>query len=230
MEVKEKIAIIMEIYSYKLNKDFANYLGLVPNTISSWKKRGNINTKLLVEKCDKINTHWLMTGEGPILKSDYENQYSEKSNINDPLNGYTNNFTSSTPRIPFIPFESFGRLTEKTVMELDSESIKESYFIPLFNGIKIDFMLPVLGSSMSPKYNSGNVVGCRLLSEIEFIQWNKVYVIATKSQGTIINRLKPSKRSKYVTCQSDNKEYGDFEISKTDIQTIALIVGMIGVD
>lgn len=129
--------------------------------------------------------------------------------------------------IPLLPFDAFAGVGDSSVSGVDFNAITERYEIPLFDGLQIDFMLPVRGSSMYPKYSSGDVVACRLISELLFVQWNKVYIIDSISQGIMMKRLKKGTKEDYMICKSDNAEYGEFEIPKTDIRNIALVVGVV---
>ena len=88
-------------------------------------------------------------------------------------------------------------------------------------------MIEVEGASMYPKYNSGDIVACRIINESKFIQWNKTHVIATNDQGILIKRIKPSAQSGTVTIISDNKNYYPFDVSLEDVSGLALVVGVI---
>jgi len=48
--------------------DFAEFLGINQNTLSSWKSRDSINYELIISKCQDIDANWLITGEGSMLK------------------------------------------------------------------------------------------------------------------------------------------------------------------
>ena len=159
-----------------------------------------------------INPEWLLTGKGDMLKK-------EKNPV-----------MAAPVRkggFPLLPIEAFAGLGDTTVTGVDFETIEERYVIPLFDGLKIDFMIAVRGSSMYPKYSSGDVVACRLINELLFIQWNKVYVLDSKSQGVIMKRVKKSQNPDFILCKSDNKDYDEFEIPRSDIRNIALVVGVI---
>lgn len=88
-------------------------------------------------------------------------------------------------------------------------------------------MIEVEGSSMYPKYNSGDIVACRIINERNFIQWNKTHVIATKDQGILIKRIKPSKKKDLVTIVSDNRDYDPFEVNMEEVTGLAIVVGVI---
>ncbi|MBI1838252.1 MAG: helix-turn-helix domain-containing protein [Flavobacteriia bacterium] len=219
---------IKECKNLSSDKELAEFLGITSQNLSNWKSRNTIDYDLIFTKCEGIDTNWLISGK--IFDSN-------RSDIN--INSLPNIVAEPTAKyykspinqgIPMIPFEAFGGFGDTTIEGVNIETIQERYVIPLFQGIKIDFMIQVRGSSMYPKYNSGDVVACRIINELMFIQWNKVYVIDTISQGTLIKRLKKSNDVNNVICKSDNKDYDEFEIPKSDIRTIAMVVGVIRIE
>lgn len=110
---------------------------------------------------------------------------------------------------------------EQTVLEYECER----YVVPMFKGA--DFLIPVKGSSMYPKYSSGDIVACqRVAMSSLFFQWNKVYVIDT-DQGALIKRIKPGSDKKHVLIVSDNEKYDPFELPITAIHAVALVIGVI---
>ena len=211
----DKSLILNKIKSYlnlKSDTELANFLGIKPQVLSNWRARNTFDTELIYTKCVDIDANWLLTGEGEMLKSD------------------NNTPAVAEPQLPsgvtMLQFDAFAGIgTDVEGVNLDT--IEERYVVPLFDGMKMDFMIPVRGSSMYPKYNSGDVVACRMVQELLFVQWNKVYVLDTISQGVIIKRLKKSDKEGFVICKSDNEQYEPFEIPMSDIRTIALVVGVI---
>lgn len=128
---------------------------------------------------------------------------------------------------PLLPIEAFAGISSQTDYSVNFDSIKDRYIIPLFEGRQVDFLIYVRGDSMYPKYSSGDVVACKFISERLFIQWNKVYVVDTKSQGTMIKRLKKSKIKDHITFKSDNDKFEEFDVPNKDIRNVALVVGVI---
>lgn len=139
------------------------------------------------------------------------------------------NTTHATPAthpgegIPLIPINAMaGVLTaEQTVLDYECER----YVVPMFKGA--DFLIPVKGSSMYPKYSSGDIVACQRVPMSDlFFQWNKVYVIDT-NQGTLIKRIKPGSDKDHILIVSDNEKYDPFELPYSAIHGVALVVGVI---
>lgn len=131
--------------------------------------------------------------------------------------------TKPNEGIPLLPIEAMaGALTsEQTVFEYECER----YVIPVFKGA--DFLVPVKGSSMYPKYSSGDIVACQRVPMSDlFFQWNKVYVIDT-TQGPLIKRIKPGSDKEHVLIVSDNEKYDPFELPYSAIRAVALVIGVI---
>lgn len=125
--------------------------------------------------------------------------------------------------IPLLPISAMaGAFTgDMSVLEYECER----YVIPAFRGA--DFLIPVKGSSMYPKYSSGDLVACKRVPASDlFFQWNKVYVLDT-DQGALIKRICPGSSDDTVTIVSDNKDYTPFELRRSQIRAVALVVGVI---
>lgn len=204
---------IKEAYSLKSNAKLAAFLGIPPTTLSSWYSRNSFDLDLIYEKCVDIDLNWLLTGEGSMFRKE-----SEKENIpvahpsDSPMEG-----------IPLIPISAMaGAFTgEQTVLEYECER----FVVPTFKGA--EFLISVKGSSMYPKYNSGDIVACkRLPMDDIFFQWNKVYVLDT-DQGPLIKRVKPGSDKEHVLIVSDNEHYEPFELPFERIYHVALVIGVI---
>ncbi len=124
--------------------------------------------------------------------------------------------------IPLIPINAMaGVFTgEQSVLELECER----YVVPAFKDA--EFLITVKGSSMIPKYYSGDIVACKRMPLDTFFQWNKVYVLDTE-QGPLIKRVKKGATDETLSIFSDNPDYEPFELPRTKIYHIALVVGVI---
>ncbi|WP_408066198.1 helix-turn-helix transcriptional regulator, partial [Zunongwangia profunda] len=70
---------------------------------------------------------------------------------------------------------------------------------------------------------------CKKLPMDTFFQWNKVYVLDT-IQGALIKRVKKSKLENHILCISENKEYEPFDLNLSEVNSLALVVGAIGLE
>lgn len=198
------------------DSELAKLIGYTKSSFSQiMNEKVPLSAKFIDKLCDvdqNINKVWVFRGEGDMLKN----------HIID-----VNNMIATNKGIPMLPFDAFAGVGDSSIKGVNFDTIEDRYVVPLFDGIKVDFMLPVRGSSMYPKYSSGDVVACRLVKELLFVQWNKVYVIDSISQGVIMKRLLKGNNESHVICRSDNEKYGDFNVPMDDIRSIALVVGVI---
>lgn len=132
----------------------------------------------------------------------------------------------TNPAIPLIPIDAmagFGSGHTTQVMAYDTER----YIIPEFSELNVEFLIRAKGSSMTPKYNSGDILGCKRLPMDTFFQWGKVYVIDT-IQGPLVKRVFKSDIPGHIVCVSDNKDYPPFEIEfDSQVNAIAIVLGVI---
>lgn len=191
--------------------------GMIRRAINN---KTDIQSKWLSKIADnypQLNLNWLITGKGSMIISTQNKDSNEL-----PIAHHTD----SKEGIPLIPINAMaGAFTEdQQIMAYECER----FIIPSFKGA--DFLIGVKGSSMYPRYNSGDIVACKRLNLQDiFFQWNKVYVLDT-DQGPLIKRIKPGTDKGHVTIVSDNKEYEPFELAIDHIYHVALVIGVIRVE
>lgn len=187
----------------------------------------DIQTKwiqLIVENYPHYSADWLLTGRGSMLKTDTTplmgDQDSPKEEDDRPVAIHTDNPKEGIPLIP-INAMAGAMMGDQTVMEYECER----YVVPLFKGA--EFLIPVKGSSMYPKYSSGDIVACKRVPMTDlFFQWNKVYVLDT-NQGALIKRIKKGGDAEHILIVSDNKDYEPFELPIRCINNVAIVIGVI---
>jgi phage repressor protein C with HTH and peptisase S24 domain len=158
----------------------------------------------------EINPDWLLTGRGSMLKSSSSNRAIKATE-------------HSVECIPLVPLNAIAGYMSGEVQVLEHEC--ERYVVPMFR--EAEFLIQVKGSSMMPKYNSGDVVACKKLPLNDiFFQWNKVYVLDT-AQGALVKRVKKGSDDNHILLVSDNEAYEPFELHKSQIYAIALVIGVI---
>ena len=187
-------------------------IGLLGKLKKNGKGMNSANVEKILLRYTDLSSDWLLTGRGEMLKTPAN-----------PLPPVVQKALNPGEGIPLIPIEAMaGALTcEQTVFEYECER----YVVPMFKGA--DFLIPVKGSSMYPKYSSGDIVACQRIPMNDiFFQWNKVYVIDT-DQGALIKRIKPGKDKHHVLIVSDNEKYDPFELSISSIHAVALVIGVI---
>lgn len=64
LDKKLIISRIKSAYNLKSDTELADFLGIPPTTLSSWKARNSIDLDKLYAKCVDINWDYLITGRG----------------------------------------------------------------------------------------------------------------------------------------------------------------------
>lgn len=160
----------------------------------------------------ELNQAWLLTGEGEMLKGETSHEPQQDGGL-----------PHSLPLIPISVVAGFSG-TDNGGITLNDCTL---YDVPEFAQAKADFLIRVSGSSMYPKYSSGDVLACRKIDEITFVQWGKVYVIDSR-QGQMVKRLMPAEGDDdNLMCVSDNDKYPPFKLSKSEIRSLSIVVGVI---
>ena len=243
---------IKQYIDYKgiTNQNFEKQIGFSNGAFASQLKN---NRTIGVDKLENIliafpelNPEWLLTGNGEMIKTKSKenvpinlgdkigDKLGDKPNVKKryaielaekPTNTGIEANNLGNAGIPLIPIDAMAGFGTGAVQVMHYDTSK--YIVPEFSELNVDFMIRVKGSSMVPKYNSGDLVACKKLVITDiFFQWNKVYVLDTE-QGALIKRVKKGSRDNYILLISDNKNYDPFELHLSKIFAVALVVGVI---
>lgn len=167
---------------------------------------------------------WIINEEGSVLRGKEQSKqvYIDNnillSEVNEDLSCY------KSKNLPLLPIEAMAGNGGGGVSILEYD-VQQKYVVPEFNDA--DFMIPVKGSSMYPKYNSGDVIACKIILERSFFQWGRVFVLHHKEQGTMVKRIFPTETETFIECKSDNPSYPPFRINLDEVTNIALVIGVI---
>lgn len=196
---------------FKGNKSaFANAIGVTPSVVDNivGKRQGKPSFDVVekVSALAEINIDWLITGKGDMLKS--------SKGIKPTKDG---------TGIPLIPVEAMAGCFTGSLTILLQEC--DHYVVPAFKNA--DFLIYVRGDSMQPRYFSGDMVACKMLSPTDlFFQWGKVYVLDT-DQGALIKKVEQGTDDETITLVSENENYKPFQIPRRAVYHIAIVMGLI---
>lgn len=225
---------------------FARRINVNPTVIENivGKRGGSPSYKVIESTCANANisADWLITGVGEMLTQEVMKTFTEKSDedlpqVNEKPVQYQRSpfffqedrsvITKDTPgAIPLVSKRAIGGLTNGD-MNIMEEDIKGYYVIPKFRFNHVDFLIEVTGDSMIPKIFPGDIVGCSILTQPQYIQWGKMYLLATKEDGLIVKRIKKSSDSNSLLAISENDYYDPFDIPKEDIMGMARVIGVV---
>lgn len=220
----DKSQMVNELIAHYCNGNkaqFASLLGVRPQTINSWISRETFDTELIYAKCVGISADWLLTGEGDMLKT--KRSAASDSTLHEPKIAKKEVISQETR--PRIPFDAAAGSLSGALGSVLGNNCERIPLIPTFP--RYDFTIVARGESMEPQYMSGDELACLFIKEESFIQWGRAHVLDT-AQGIVVKRIYDNGPS--ITCKSNNPAYPDFDIPKTDIYRIALVVGYLRIE
>lgn len=217
---KERLEHFIAAMGYSV-REFERAIGVSNGTVRHITDALSANLKEKISaNFPQLNMNWLLTGEGEMLRSSKAAPSQPDVNERPVLKEVTK---GGLPLIPIDAVAGFNGWDESGVSELDCTH----YDVPDFETAHADFLIRVSGSSMYPKYSSGDILACRKIDEITFLQCGKIYVIDSR-QGAIVKRLFPMEgNADMILCKSDNPNYPPFELPKEEIRSLSIVVGAI---
>lgn len=151
-----------------------------------------------------LNSDWLLTGEGDMLKSGIERSVKDGSGNED----------IEIEHVRLLPlFAHGGSLSDFTV------SVKDSDCEKVVSPVKgADFAIQVTGDSMAPEYPSGSVILIKKINESAFIEWGKAYVLDTEN-GSVVKKVVPSDKEGCIRCVSINPDpsFAPFDVPLSSV-------------
>lgn len=212
-EIKERLT---KAYDYLYSngaihsqREFADKLQYNPATVSQAMNgyERSLTKGFIRRVCDtfpNINYDWLLTGRGDMLAGDIVAPVS-------------------------LPYAALPVLSLNAISDDINIMSAEKMLLPVFSEAGAQYVVRVLDSSMSPRYQSGDLLACRKV-EPSFFQSGRVYVIGTYSQGGMIKRVEADADENYIICKCENSDYGDFKLPKSEISTVGIVLGLIRVE
>lgn len=196
--------------AFEISVGFSN--GAFSNQLKNNKTIGVDRIEHILNTYPDLNPMWLLTGEGEMtlnIVQEPKVEYRKKE--------------KEYHTIPLLPTEAVAGLGSGNWSVAENDILDE-YVIPDFKGA--DFLIPVKGDSMYPRYSSGDIAACKKIKD-GFIQWNKPHVIATSDQGIMVKRIRKSDKDDHLLMVSENKEYAPFDVPRSEITGIAIVIGVI---
>lgn len=217
----------------RLTKVF-EYLNISPNSLSKElglsspqvfydikKERHGISKKLadlINGKYLNINTSWLLTGNGEMIKQEEKEGTTKRQSISETADGYK--------LVPLYNMDARGGFGAN--YEVDCTEYVVDH-IPFKDAKDKDICVPVSGKSMMPTFCPGTVV---LLHEIEnwieFLETGQIYVLILKDGRRLIKELRRSEEDRQANylCVSHNPDYEPVELQRKLIHKVYMVTAM----
>lgn len=164
--------------------------------------------QMIISTYPDLNDKWLLTGEGPMLRTPIEKTVPEVTP--DTGKPFFGDLPASAGNI--IQYPDITR-------QLPTGSIN----IPQAKGA--EFFFPVIGMSMRPTIEEGDIIGVCHIDRYETTNAERVYMIITCDNERMIKRILGYNKEKgTITLASDNPQYPNFDLDTSLIVDIYKVV------
>ena len=209
--ITERIEALIELECVSTNA-FARKVGVDAGNLGKMLAgKQNITDSTLRKIVDATGSsfEWLKYGEGDMLAPNSGKAPAGQNEKGD-----------FRPRIPATVAAGTLRGFAESVKANDCELVPVVGAFPEY-----DYTIVVKGDSMEPKFQGGDEIAIRKVASV--IEWGKPYVLDT-ADGAVLKRLYDC--GDKLRCVSFNKDYPDFEVSKSDVFGVYKVVGLIRIE
>ncbi|MBS7334226.1 MAG: helix-turn-helix domain-containing protein [Weeksellaceae bacterium] len=209
---------IKELYNFSSDTEFAKFLGIKPQTLSSWYSRNTFDIELLYAKCVLVSGEFLLTGDISLLKRNMQNLLHKESVTNSVT------FSEETKNVKNVTLDKvneeeapyYGKMPQ--VVTVDKQGNDNVVLVPVkaHAGYLTGFgdptyikklptynlpnikngtfrMFQVNGHSMHPTlHDKSYVVGEWVENWVKDIKDNRLYIVVAESdnaEGVLIKRV-----------------------------------------
>ncbi len=224
----EAIFYLLEKGYAETKFEISNKLFITPTKLSeTLSGRLNVSAELvarLAQNYPQISLEWIMLGEGNL----HNNTKEDEVNQNNSQLSILNSQFSTLNSLPLLPMSAVAGWNGVDVDGIEINRC-DQMVVPYLVEAGAEFLIRVTGNSMYPTYANGDILACRKVRESRNIQWGKVYVLDSE-EGPMVKRIQPSDDEECIVCHSDNPNFAPFTLRKTEIRSLALVIGSIQVE
>ncbi len=223
MEKKDRLLRLIEHYSDGNKSEFARMIGVSPQAINTWISRNTFDIDIIYAKCINISPEWLLTGNGPMLKTSSDNKTNvEQQQVS------TNKADESTPLVTYDPNVGVPYYDVDFVAGFDL-IINDQTFLPTANIVvygfeKAQMWCNATGNSMYPKICHGDMIALRECT-LEDVQYGEIYAVVLDTIRTIKILRKSDDPNKFRFIPINTEEYDEQEFCKSRILRVFEVLG-----
>lgn len=221
---------LVDYFSNGNKAAFAKQLGVSPQTVHSWIARNTFDSELVFAKCDGLSADWLLTGEGPMLRSEdgirFEETIQRAPVRLHRISGKSRDTVVSEQSVPLYGVEATAGIMAQGDM---SDYIIDHISIPHMP--TVDGALVVTGDSMFPIIKSGDIVLYKVFQDFRHIIYGQMYLVSVIMEGDTLVLVKYVYKVEgaddFILLVSENKHHEPFKVPLSSVRSLALIKGSI---
>lgn len=229
-DVSLNIRELIRWKNFSSEAEFARAIGVSKQNLLGWKKRNSYDINKILDTFPSVNRHWLLTGEGQMLK--------EPTRL-------TSEETEDAPKIVAYDeetYESAKKLGIALIPEYniiyhggDGVSPEPEYLVAHWsipNAPRGSYIITMAGNSMAPLLMSGAklLVKPYYYSSALDIPFGDIFAIAVADEWDnisthikVLRRHKSKEDTHWVARSVNREEYDDFEIEVSRVRGLAIV-------
>ncbi|AMR34192.1 hypothetical protein A0256_23430 [Mucilaginibacter sp. PAMC 26640] len=210
--VKERILdyikhIGIDAKTFELKADLGN--GFVSKTGFNIRRTSIDKIKLAFSD---LNTEWLLSGNGNMLINDDQSIMTIKNH---------------KKKDALIPFYNADFIAGNAELYYADETIYPEYYmdVPEFSG---SVAFRAYGDSMEPRIKSGSILfGVKRDNWGAYLEFGQIYGITCRDGSRYLKYIRKHIDKEFLLFKSENPNYDDMDMPKSEIKNIWLITGWI---
>lgn len=221
MSKKDRLLDLIGHFSNGNKSEFARMIGVSPQAINTWISRDTFDIETIYSKCVNISPEWLLTGKGPMLKSEREEPQVEVKPIHHPR---STEKKEETQVVYLYDFEASAGL--RALFDNNRQNIIDTIKIP--NLPKCDGAIHIVGDSMYPLLKSGDIILYKQMPlDINNLLYGEMYLLSYDIDGDdyiVVKYIRKSgKGEPFITLGSENPAHAPRDIDFRRITALALV-------
>lgn len=221
MSKKDRLLDLIGNFSNGNKSEFARMIGVSPQAINTWISRDTFDIETIYSKCVNISPEWLLTGKGPMLKSEREEPQVEVKPIHHPR---STEKKEETQVVYLYDFEASAGL--RALFDNNRQNIIDTIKIP--NLPKCDGAIHIVGDSMYPLFKSGDIILYKQMPlDINNLLYGEMYLLSYDIDGDdyiVVKYIRKSEQGEpFVTLGSENPAHAPRDIDFRRITALALV-------
>lgn len=221
MSKKDRLLDLIGHFSNGNKSEFARMIGVSPQAINTWISRDTFDIETIYSKCVNVSPEWLLTGKGPMLKSEREEPQVEVKPIHHPR---STEKKEETQVVYLYDFEASAGL--RALFDNNRQNIIDTIKIP--NLPKCDGAIHIVGDSMYPLLKSGDIILYKQMPlDINNLLYGEMYLLSYDIDGDdyiVVKYIRKSEQGEpFVTLGSENPAHAPRDIDFRRITALALV-------
>lgn len=207
---------------FKTDSELATYLGISRSTLCNWSARNSIDFPLLLEKLKEVDYNWLLTGKGTSTRHE---RFCENASIKGEVEILHNPKTvEATDDRSVNLYDIAAAANLKTLLVNKPQYIVGKISIPSIP--KCDGAVYVSGDSMYPILKSGDIIGFKEISNMDYLIYGEMYLVSFHIDGDdylAVKYINKSEKPGFIKLVSYNPHHEPMDIPVTNIQAMAIV-------